>query len=140
MRRLLITALALATLPAVLSAQSFRAVNHLDVVPLKGGTFEVIQSHGEGARGIWCAAADYAERNLGAKGRVYLYAARGPAQTVNGRKSVVFTTDASSLSEGPSQSYTLSTSQVGVGLPIAHAIQFCRDADYELSDFILRRN
>lgn len=140
MRSLIIAALGFAALPAMLSAQTFRAANYLDVVPLKGGAFEVIETRAAGPRAIWCAAADYAERRLGAKGRVYLYKGHGPSQTVRGRKSVAFTTDASSLSQGPSQSYTLSTTQIGVGLPIAHAIQFCSDVDYDLSDIIFRRN
>jgi hypothetical protein len=140
MRPLTIAAIAFAVLPAVLNAQTFRAVNYLDVVPLKGGAFEVIETRAAGPRAIWCAAADYAERRLGGKGRVYLYKGHGPSQTVGGRKSVAFTTDANNLSQGPSQSYSLSISQIGVGLPIAHAIQFCGDVDYDLSDIIFRRN
>lgn len=127
MRRLLVTSLAIVAFPALLSAKNFRAVNDLTVVPLGGSSFEVIEARGEGPRGIWCAAAEYAERKLGAQGRVYIQEGRGPATSVAGRKSVVFTTDASKLSQEPSRSLTVSTSRVGAGLPIPHAIQFCRD-------------
>ncbi|WP_299023964.1 hypothetical protein [uncultured Sulfitobacter sp.] len=140
MRAAIFAFVALTTLPAVASAQSFRAVNDLSVVPLPGATFEVIEARGEGPRGIWCAAAEYAERRLGARDRIYVAAARGPARSVAGRKSVVFTTDASRLSQGPFQSTSLGTGQVGVGLPVAHAIQFCRRDDFETTDRILRRN
>ena len=40
-------------------AETFRAVNRLYVVPVTPDTFEVIEDRGAGARGIWCAAADY---------------------------------------------------------------------------------
>ncbi len=120
-------ALAAAALPTLAQAQTFRAINDLIVIPLSGSSFEVIEARGEGARGIWCAAAEYAEERLGATGRVYIVGARGPARSVQGRKSVVFTTNVASLPQGPFQSVSLTTSQVGTGLPVAHAIQFCRD-------------
>ncbi|QUJ75193.1 hypothetical protein KDD17_09155 [Sulfitobacter albidus] len=125
-------------LPAAASAQAYRAVNDLTVVPLQGGSFEVIEGRGEGPRGIWCAAAEYAERRLGADGRVYIQDGRGPARSVAGRKSVVFTTDARALSQPPSQSIALSTSQIGIGLPVDHAIQFCRDI-FDRDDRIIRQ-
>lgn len=132
MRSLIIAAIIALSTPVAGSAQTFRSVNYLDVLPLTATTFEVIESGGKGPRGVWCAAAEYAERRLRARGRIYVLEARGPSRSVQGRNSVIFTTDASSLSQGPSQSVLLSTSQVGIGLPIAHAIQFCRDADYRL--------
>jgi len=138
MRPFIAAVLALAALPATLSAQNYRAVNYLTVVPLTSTSFEVIEANGEGSRGMWCAAADYAERQLHARDRVYIAEARGPSKTATGRKSVVFTTDANTLSQGPSRSLSVDTSQVGVGLPIAHAIQFCRDADYDLGELHLR--
>ena len=135
MRLVVLAAVIAATLPVAASAQSFRAVNFLDVVPLSRSTFEVIEANGEGPRGIWCAAADYAEKRLRSYGRIYIAAGRGASRTVAGRKSVVFTTDAGSLSQGPFQSISLSTSRVGVGLPVNHALQFCRIDDYELGSF-----
>ena len=126
MRSLAFATFIIASLPVLAQAQNFRAINDLTVVPLTGSTFEVIEERGEGPRGIWCAAAEYAERRLGARGRVYLLEASGPSRSVAGRKSAVFTTDVDSLPQEPSRSLTLSTSQVGVGLPIDHAIQFCR--------------
>lgn len=126
-----VTVAALA-LPTFAGAQTYRAVNNLDVIALNSSTFEVIEAAGEGPRGMWCAAADYAETRLRAGGRIYILKGRGAANSVAGRKSVVFTTNPDSLPQGPFQSISISTSQVGAGLPINHALQFCRFEDYEL--------
>ncbi|MEQ6248497.1 hypothetical protein ABMC89_06370 [Sulfitobacter sp. HNIBRBA3233] len=138
MRSLAIVALSLGLTPAIASAQAYQAVNDLYVVPLGGTEFEVIEGRGEGPRGIWCAAAEYAERRLGAEDRVYIQRARGPAQSVTGRKAVGFTINPANLSQGPFQSVSLGTDQVGVGLPVDHAIQFCRDI-YDRDDSLFRR-
>ncbi|WP_299557707.1 hypothetical protein [uncultured Sulfitobacter sp.] len=121
----------IAVLPLAAHAQSFRAINDLFVVPLGGATFEVIEANGEGPRGIWCAAAEYAYNRLGADDRVYLRVGRSPAQSVAGRKAVGFTTDPAALPRAPFTSISLSTSQVGMGLPVLHAIQFCHDDELE---------
>lgn len=140
MRLMILATLVSLTLPAASLAQAFRATNHLHVVPLNATTFEVIEANGEGGQGIWCAAADYAETRLGYYGRIYIREGRGPSRSAAGRKSIVFTTDVASLPEGPFQSLSVSTSRVGVGLPVNHAIQFCRVDDRELGDLILRRH
>lgn len=134
MRSFILANVVAAVIPMMASAQSYRSVNFLDVVPLTGKTFEVIEARGEGPSGIWCAAADYAIHKLGARGRVYILEGRGASKSVPGRKSVVFTTNSNSLPRGPSKSISLSTSQVGVGLPVNHAIQFCRKDEFELSE------
>lgn len=139
MRPFIFAAIFAIATPIASHAQTFRAINDLYVIPLSRSTFEVIEARGEGPQGIWCAAAEYAERRLGAKGRVYIREGRGPSRSVSGRKSVVFTTDAATLKQGPFQSLSLNTSQVGVGLPIAHAIQFCRPDEFELKDRLFRR-
>lgn len=134
--RLFLSAIALCVLPSLGAAQVFEAQNRLLVVPLKGDRFEVIEARGEGPRGIWCAAADYAADRLGMSRstRVYILRGRGPSVGAAGRKSVVFTTNPAILPQGPSQSVSLSTSQVGVGLPVNHARQFCRDYILDLLD------
>jgi len=132
MRSTLIATVIACVLPAIASASTYRASNDLNVVPLSGSTFEVIASNGEGPRGLWCAAAEYSERRLGKFDRVYIAKARGPSKNARGRQSVVFTTNTANLSRGPSTSVSLSTSQVGVGLRTAHAIQFCRDYERDV--------
>ncbi len=128
MRRQLL-AISLAALPAMAGAQSFTAENRLVVVPLNGGQFEVIEARGEGPRGIWCAAADFARDRLGVPGteRVYISRGRGPSVSGARRKTVIFTSDPDVLSRPPFQSVSLSTDQIGMGLPVNHAHQFCKD-------------
>lgn len=127
MRCLTVAAAVACILPAALSAQTYRAINDLNVIPLGASTFEVIEARGEGPRGIWCAAAEYADKRLGADGRIYIREGRGPAHSVKGRKSVVFTTNPANLSQEPSRSVSVNTASVGLGLPVVHALQFCRD-------------
>lgn len=128
-------------LAGMASAQSYTAVNRLQVVPLGGGAFEVIEARGEGARGIWCAAADYvlARDGRGGGKRVYIQRARGPSTVAQGRKGVVFTTNVNALNVEPRQSLSVSVRTAGVGLPVNHAVQFCQDYQIELEDILLRR-
>lgn len=137
----LIGLLVVLTFPAQASAQVFQAVNRLQVVPLNAHDFEVIEARGEGARGMWCAAADYAQARFGNhQQRIYVKSPRGPSQSVSGRKGAVFTTDARRLGVSPSTSLSVSVRHAGVGLPLNHAIQFCKDYQIELEDILLRRN
>lgn len=74
-------------------AGAFRAENGLDVNPLPGpATFEVIQSRGAGPMQFWCAAADYARRELNgdASDRVVLTEPRHAAATDPRREGVSF--------------------------------------------------
>ena len=139
--RVFLSACVMALLPLAASAQGYRAVNHLVVMPLQSGDFEVIEARGEGPRGLWCAAADYvlARDGQGAKRRIYVKAPRGPAVTGAGRKGVVFTTDTNRLGATPSQSLSVTVRTPGVGLPVNHAVQFCQDYQIELEDILLRR-
>lgn len=134
MRRLLLFAL-ISVLPHVAQAQAYRADNRLIVVPLNAVDFEVIEARGEGARGIWCAAGSYAIHYLGLdRGRIYIKEPRGPSVSGRGRIGVTFTADVDSLSVPPTQSYSLSLRQPGLGLPIQHAYQFCKDYFIDLED------
>ncbi|APE44095.1 hypothetical protein BOO69_12275 [Sulfitobacter alexandrii] len=129
-----------AGIPSVAASQSYEAINHLKVYGLSPTSFEVIEDHGEGARGMWCAAADYAINRLGVPRttRFYVKSPRGRSQTGAGRVGVVFTTDASSLSVQPSRSVSVSVETPGEGLPIYHANQFCRDYEIELDRILFR--
>ncbi|GAA6176812.1 hypothetical protein [Sulfitobacter pacificus] len=141
MRRLCLS-LICAALPVSAVAQSYLAVNRLNVVPISATSFEVIESRGEGARGMWCAAADYVlngQRQAGDQ-RLYVQSARGPSVTAPGRKGAVFTTDVNALPGGAKQSYSVSVRTAGLGLPLRHAYQFCKDYQIELEDILLRRS
>ncbi len=117
-------------LAAPLAAQGYRAENRVTVNPLPGGSFEVIEGGGYGARGMWCAAADYARDVLGARGtaRVYVKRARGPSQTVPGRKGAVFTLDPTGLDPVPVTITGSSTRRPGSNLSVDHAYSFCADS------------
>lgn len=109
-------------LPA--SAQTFRAENRVNVTPVAGG-FAVADGNGFGARGMWCAAADYARDRLGASGTQRLYVAQDrPSGT---RGPVVFTLDATGLT--PSRVFSVGSSirTAGANLSVDHAQTFCAD-------------
>jgi hypothetical protein len=127
-------------MPLPLAAQVFEAVNRLLVVPLSANTFEVIEARGEGPRGMWCAAADFAQRyGTPRQQRLYVKTPRGPSVSGAGRTGVTFTTDASSLGVPEQQSVSVSVRIAGLGLPVNHALQFCKDYQIELEDILLRR-
>ena len=137
MRPLILAALC-AIFPMTASAQAFRAESRLIVVPLNAKDFEVIEDRGEGPRGIWCAAADFARSRLGAGGgdRLYIKSGRGPSLTAVGRKGVVFTLDPARLGVEPSRGYSVSLRKVGYNLPVGHAYSFC--TDYWEEFFLMR--
>ena len=117
--------------PGLAQADAYRAENHLRVYALGPALFEVVEARGEGARGMWCAAASYAEKELrhDPSKRLYVARARGASQAEPGRKGVVFTTDPGLL---PANAIDVpisfaTTRTVGISLPSAHARQFCRD-------------
>lgn len=136
----ILLAISAVSLPTASVAQSYQAINRLQVFPLGGGDFEVIEARGEGARGMWCAAADYVKARFGqgTTGRIYVKTARGPSVSRPGRKGVVFTLDPNSLAQPASQSLAVTVRSVGVGLPTNHALQFCRDYLLELDDILYR--
>ncbi|EEB86256.1 hypothetical protein [Roseobacter sp. GAI101] len=132
--RALILAAFCAGLPLAAAAQTYQAVNLLYVFPVAGGDFEVVEDHGEGPRGMWCAAASYAQDRLGASGsaRLYVKTARGPSVSVSGKSGAVFTLDEASLTVPPTRSYSVSVRTPGLNLPVGHAVEFCKDFILEL--------
>lgn len=135
--RLLPLAILCLSLPTVTVAQAFKAENHLQVVPLNASDFEVIEARGEGARGMWCAAADYAQARLArGDGRLYVKRARAASLSAQGRKGVVFTNAPSTLQVEPNTALSVSVREIGRSLPIAHAYQFCRDNDDERDELL----
>ncbi len=130
--------LALPLVPAA-QAQTFEAVNRLQVVPISNTDFEVIEAYGEGARGMWCAAADYAMHGLQRRsGRMYIKSPRGASVTGGGRSGAIFTLDEASLPGEPTRSYSVNTTTPGLSLPIQHAYQFCADYLIDIEDILFR--
>jgi len=134
MRSLFLATILSVSVPLAALAQPYVAINRLLVVPLNATDFEVIEGRGEGARGMWCAAASFAQDRLGLprNTRLYVKTARGPSVSGAGRRGVVFTTSTKGVT--PKTSYSVSVREPGLGLPQYHAFQFCNDYLIELED------
>lgn len=119
--------LALSTLANAGSAQPYKAVNRLQVHPISATEFEVVENYGEGARGMFCAAGEFAQRRLGMRsGRIYIVGPRGPSKFVQGRKGAVFSI-AQNAAE-PINSLTATVRHVGYNVSVGTTRQWCRDA------------
>lgn len=132
--RKFLTLATLAVLPITIAGAGFANNPAVDpgliVNGISSTQFEVIEGRGEGARGIWCSAALYAVNTLGLnKGRLYIASPSGPAQTVNGKKGVVFSTQP--VGQTPA-SISTTVRRAGSNLPVIHALQFCNDYEFEL--------
>lgn len=117
----------MALLGTQLHADAFRAVNWLYVVPLTPDTFEVIEDRGAGARGIWCAAADYVQsagRDRAGQ-RMYVLEPRRPSKTVPGRMGIVFTLRPDEAMRDTPSSYSVTVRRRGENLAVHHARLFC---------------
>jgi hypothetical protein len=116
-------------------AAAFEASNGVTVNPVSATTFDVIEGDDFGPRGIWCAAADYAETQLGLddSDRIYVFVPRGDSQTAPDRKGVVFTTDP--MPEAGGFPLLFQTIRVaGSSLPTHHAKSFCTDSQLNRSN------
>ena len=108
-----------------ISAQTFRAENRVIVTPQASGLFSVSAGNYWGARGAWCAAADYAMDVLGASGTTRLYV-RVPTTTPSGAVTFGLTPGDTTPIGVVSVSASLRTA--GSNLSVDHAFQFCYDA------------
>ncbi|WP_227269789.1 hypothetical protein [Roseobacter weihaiensis] len=135
MRRFLI-GLVIASMGLPAAANVYRTVNRLYVVPITADTFEVIEDRGVGARGIWCAAADYT-RAAGLDGlrkRLYIVEPRGPSRTMANQIGVVFTVNPDEQMRNTPSSYSVSVKRRGENLGVGHAYNFCETLLDELFD------
>jgi len=119
------TALALGV---ALPAHAFQAENRVTVNAVSNG-FNVTGDAGYGARDIWCAAADYARSEAGARDAQRLYVAQ--ARAARGRE-VVFTLNPEGLTPTSVLILGQSVKTAGANLSVGHAYSFC--ADHRLSD------
>ncbi len=126
-RMFVIACFALATAVPLWAAQSYLAINRLNVVPITPDEFEVIEDRGAGARDMWCAAADYVQA-IGrdrTRLRMYVKGVRGPARTVPNRIGVVFTINPDEKLRDTAPSYSVTVTNLGENLPVGHARTFC---------------
>lgn len=108
------------------AAEGFRAVNHVVVTAVPGG-FDVAGGGGFGARGMWCAAADYAKRVRGARGVDRIYIAQGRTPGIGQRAPVRFTLSSDGLTPASVFVVDASLRQAGANLSVDHAYGFCSD-------------
>lgn len=123
----LLAAACICATPAL--AQSFRAENRVTVTSVPGG-FEVANGGGFGARGMWCAAADYARSVLGARGIERIYVAEDGNQGLGKRGPVRFSLSAPDGVARPAPFFVVggTPNRAGANLSVDHAIGFCADA------------
>lgn len=106
-------------------ADAFEAENKVVVTGLTKTTFSVPSAGRFGARGAWCAAADYAVDVLGASGVSRIYV-REPLVAPSDPVVFGLTPGAATPVSVSSTSAALRTA--GSNLSIDHALQFCHDA------------
>lgn len=125
MFRPLMLALSVAAFAGSASAQVFQAENRVLVTPAGGNSFAIPSGGHFGARGVWCAAADYARDVLGQPGTARLYVQQ-PKTTPSG--VVVFGLDPAGAQPAAVSSTSAALRAAGSNLSIDHAVQFCVDA------------
>ena len=106
------------------SAQTFRAENRVNVTPVQGG-FSVANGGDMGARGMWCAAADYARTVLHARGNQRIYVAQD--RVLRQRGPVRFTLNSAGLTPKRVSILGSSIRKAGANLSVDHAYTFCAD-------------
>jgi len=116
--------LAAALVATPLAASAFEAVTDVTVTPVQNG-YSVPDGGGYGARGVWCAAAEYArsELRLPATSRLYIVSPR-----TSPRGPVVFSAEPQGTARNSVFITGQSLRQPGASLNLTHALTFCADA------------
>lgn len=120
-------ALIAAMAPGLAVAQ-WRAINRSEVFPISSDRFEVVNRSNSRTQEYWCAAGDYAIRQLrtSATQRIYVVSPIGPSQFRPGKRGVQFSL--TPPPEGPApQSYSLSVKTVGENITASFARNYCLD-------------
>ncbi|MBL4769023.1 MAG: hypothetical protein JKY94_15150 [Rhodobacteraceae bacterium] len=111
------------------TGHAFAATNGLRVNPVNSVVFEVNDWRGARAPAYWCAAANYAKRELKAGWKVKLFIVRtmGPSTTSDRGSAVHYTIDpgaAGVTAAGPSSS--MEQFLVGDNMTLQQANTYCR--------------
>ncbi|WP_108263155.1 hypothetical protein [Mangrovicoccus ximenensis] len=127
-------ALSACSLPPPTPGSSYVTMNGRRVVPLQTpGTFEVIASPGDAGPQYFCAAADYAERMLGARpsDRVVIIRTDGDSQSSPGTRGVSFTV-MSREEAPPLDGIYLNPRKLGEATTVANGKQSCMRQQLEI--------
>lgn len=114
--------LALGTLPA--TAQERFGPSRLTVSP-SGAGFAVENDIEHGARGMWCAAGEYARAMGRDAPKQRIYVAEPRPMTLGARGPVVFTLDPTGLETRNAYISALSIARAGSSMSVAHARSLC---------------
>ena len=124
-----VQALVLAALLLPQAALAFTSINRLRVNPVDANVFEVVGEPGTNGPEYWCAAADYAQRQLRAAWRAPLYIARtrGPSVTTGRRSAVQFTLNPTAAGVTPTNaSVSLNALRTGNSMSVQLAHTYCQ--------------
>ncbi|SFS68679.1 hypothetical protein SAMN04488040_1558 [Sulfitobacter marinus] len=109
-----------------LAAQRYPANGRLVFTPLENGV-RIEGDTGNGAGGIWCAAADYARDELGARSDQDLYVSEPRIRGLGHPNAVSFTLDPTGLTPVEVLIVGPSLNRQGSRLSVGHALSFCPD-------------
>jgi len=123
----IVLALTIVTIPQF--GHAFAAANGLTVDRVNDAVFEVNDWRGARAPAYWCAAANYAKRQLkaGWKDRLFVTRTMGRSETSNRGNAVQFTIDpaaAGVTAAGPGSS--MESFVVGDNMTLQQANSYCR--------------
>ena len=99
------------------------------VNPVNDIVFEVVPRNSGSGEVIWCAAADYAQRELRApwQARIYVVRGRGPSVTTGRRTAVQFTLDPTAAGVTPiTPSLSLNSLQAGDNMTVQNGHTYCQ--------------
>jgi hypothetical protein len=121
-------ALLAALLAAPVPAVAWRAWNRHEVLPVSNGVFEVVAEIGYGtaAPDYWCAAGDFAIREMGVPSntRLYVWQPEGPSVNRERKKAVQFSTFPPPNADTSTQ-LTLTVRRAGDNLSASFAQNYC---------------
>ncbi len=126
MKRSIAAVITATLLAGPLAAQGYPANGRLHFTPIENGVrIEGRTDHG--ARAIWCAAADYAREQLGARSDQDIYVSEPQVRGFGQPNAVSFTLDPTGLT--PSEVFIVgpSLTRQGSRLSVGHALSFCPD-------------
>ncbi len=113
---------------AARDADAFTSRKGARVNPVNSLVFEVVPRNSRGSE-IWCGAADYAHRALGApwQSRIYVYREMGQSETTGRRTAVQFTMDPQAAGIAPgASSLSLNNFVVGDSMSVQQAFTHCQ--------------
>lgn len=125
---MILTVLAALTAAAPTSAQAFRAINTLDVVPIDRNRFEVIGRPRAIKNDYWCAAGDYLRRQLQLPWSTKIYVVTGiqRSEVTGARSAVQFTLAPEAIGLEPySSSWVSDVLKPGYARDVTAAFHHC---------------